>query len=161
MILNLLSNFKLRKKIFKVMKLSLFLLFVGMIQLSAISVNGQKAVIQVSSAKMSIEQFLKEVENQTNYLVIFSNREIDVKKEVVHSSQTGSVSEYLDNIFAGTNVRHEFENDYIILTKQPISSFSTASAQQAITITGTVVDENGDPIPGVNEIGRASCRERV
>ncbi len=128
------------------MKISFLLLFVGILHLRAIDVNGQNAVMHLQTGDLSVGRFLNEVERQTNYLVIYSNREIDTERQIKIDSEAGSVSQYLDSIFADTDVRHQFENDYIILTKRFGDDVTT---KQGVIIMGTVTDKDG-PMPGVN-----------
>jgi TonB-linked SusC/RagA family outer membrane protein len=141
------------------MKLSFLLLFVCIVQLWAVNVKGQNAVIHLSSGSFSVGQFLNEVEKQTNYLVIYSNREVDTQRKISLEASSGSVAQYLNNIFAGTDIRYEFESDYIILTNRPILSVSTV--QQGIIVTGTVVDNDGLPMPGVNVVVKGTLHGAV
>ena len=139
----------LYKKTCKFMKVSLVLLFACISQLLAIHVKGQNAVINLPSASLSVGQFLNEVEKQTNYLVIYSNREVDTQRNVDLEASSGTVAQYLDKAFAGTNVRHAFENDYIILT---LSSALVERMKQGIPISGVVSDTEGNTLPGVNVV---------
>ena len=137
------------QKICKFMKVSFFLLFVCVSQMLAVHVKGQNAVIHLSEGNLSVAQFLSEIEKQTNYLVIYSNREVDTQRKVDLGFTTGTVAQYLDNAFAGTNVRYAFDNDYIILTQR---SELVGKILQGITVTGTVTDIDGEPLPGVNVV---------
>jgi TonB-linked SusC/RagA family outer membrane protein len=149
----------LYQKTCKFMKLSFLLLFVCVAQLLAVNAKGQNAVIHLSSGSLSVGQFLSEVENQTNYLVIYSNREVDTQRKIALEASSGSVSEYLGSVFAGTSIRYEFDSDYIILTNRPAGV--TAAVLQGISIAGTVVDSEGVPMPGVNVVVKGSLHGTV
>lgn len=54
------------------MKLSFFILFVFVCQLFALNTDAQNVVVELKSNKLSIEELFKEIEKQTDYLVIYS-----------------------------------------------------------------------------------------
>ena len=70
------------KKVYQIMKLSIILLFAVIFQLIASSVHGQNAVIRLESGALTLEGFINQIEKQTDYLVIFSNQEINPQKEI-------------------------------------------------------------------------------
>ena len=152
--------YNLFKKVSKFMKISFLLLFVCIAQLLAINAKGQNAMMHIPPGTLSVGQFLNEVEKQTDYLVIYSNREVDTQRKVDLVATSGSVAQYLENVFSGTNVRHEFENDYIILTKRA-AFVSSSAVQQGITVAGTIVDSDGTPMPGVNVIQKGTLNGTV
>ena len=132
---------------YKSMKISFFLMFLCVGNLFAVHVKGQDAVMHLPEGNISVAQFLSEIEKQTNYLVIYSNREIDTQRKVYLETSSGTVNKYLNDVFAGTNVHYVFENDYIILTQRSTSAEMTF---QTIVVTGVVTDETGETLPGVN-----------
>jgi TonB-linked SusC/RagA family outer membrane protein len=134
------------------MKLSFLPALAGvMLMLTTIEAGAQNTEIHLPTSKLSVEQLLKEIEAQTNYLIIFSNREIDVKKEITLSETTGSVSDLLTQVFAGSGIHYEFEKDYIILSK-----LVPETARIPASVSGTIIDANGDPVPGANVLEKGT-----
>ena len=86
------------------MKISLFFLFVYTFQLMAVNAEAQNAIIKVPSKSLSIGQLITEIERQTDYLVVYSNHEIDVNRTVVMQKISGKVSTFLDTAFAKTDI---------------------------------------------------------
>ena len=68
------------KDFFRIMRISLFLLFVCVFQLMATDTEAQNAVINIRQNSLSIKQLIKEIEKQTDYLVVFRNQDVDVSK---------------------------------------------------------------------------------
>ncbi len=142
------------KDLFRVMRVTLILLFVLSFQLIANNVNGQDAVVKLKSNKISVRQLISEIENQTDYLVVYSNREVNTSREVNLKNKSDKVSEYLNQTFHGTDIGYDFENNYIILAKKDsenktLEILSAKTTQQTgKTVTGKVVDVNGEPIIG-------------
>ena len=104
------------KDYFRIMKISLFFLFVYTFQLMAVNAEAQNAIIKVPSKSLSIGQLITEIERQTDYLVVYSNHEIDVNRTVVMQKISGKVSTFLDTAFAKTDINYQFKNDYIMLS---------------------------------------------
>ncbi|MDR1373132.1 MAG: SusC/RagA family TonB-linked outer membrane protein, partial [Dysgonamonadaceae bacterium] len=137
------------------MKISVILLFVCVFSVFAINGDAQNAIIRLSSNQLSLAKLFDEIENQTDYLVVYSNSEVDTKQMVAFHETSGSVSRYLHEAFSDNDLNFEFENNYIVLSKKAILS---AAQQPGKRITGTVTDSNGETIIGANvvEIGTAN-----
>ncbi len=144
-----LSCIKTLKAIFRVMKISSLLLFFCVCQLMAESSKAQNAKITLISNDLTIEQLIKEIERQTDYLVVFSDREVDIEHTVHVKQKSAKVYEYLQEAFKNQDLRYEFENKYIILAKKEKLQQVQQSQRR---ITGQIIDENGDPIIGASII---------
>ena len=79
------------KDYFRIMKISFFFLFVCTFQLMAVNAEAQNAIIKVASKSLSIAQLISEIEKQTDYLVVYSNQEIDVNRTVVMQNVSGKL----------------------------------------------------------------------
>jgi len=147
--------------IIRIMKISFIFLFIFSFQLLALNTKAQDAVIELKTNSMTVGQLINEIEKQTDYLVVYSNREIDAARKVDVQRKSDKVSSYLNEAFAGTDIGYDFENNYIVLMKKANKNAATVaemirtSQQQGKTITGKVVDANGEPIIGANivEVG--------
>ncbi|RRD56829.1 hypothetical protein [Tannerella forsythia] len=100
------------------MRISFLLLFVFTLQLTAIGTEAQHAMVTMNSHTVSIKQLIHEIEQQTDYLVVYSNREVDTQREVRFRSKSDKVSSYLDEAFGTTDIGYEFENKYIVLVRK-------------------------------------------
>ncbi len=146
------------KGIFRIMKICFILLFVFSFQLMALNTEAQEAVIELKTNSMTVGQLIEEIEKQTDYLVVYSNREVDANRKVDVQRKSDKVSAYLNEAFKGTDIGYDFENNYIVLMKKTRRNASTvaemirSAQQQGKTITGKVVDVNGEPIIGANII---------
>ena len=59
---------------------------------------------------------------------------------------------YLEEAFKDTDITYEFDNRYILLLKKNDKGRTSLIGQQSRTITGTVTDNNGEPVIGANVI---------
>src|SRR5690554_5593298 len=83
------------KKLNTIMKISLIFIFVFAFQLSALNSAAQDAIIKLKSNNITIGELIKEIEKQTDYLVVYSNREVDTQTEVKLQDTNNKVSIYL------------------------------------------------------------------
>lgn len=155
------------KDLFKIMKICLLFLFAFTFQLMALNSNAQDAVIEIKNNSLTINQLINEIERQTDYLVVYSNREVDTNRRVNFQTRSGKVSSYLNEAFSNTEIGYDFENNYIVLSKKvhqnatTIAQLIQATQQQGRTITGRVTDENGEPVIGANIIEKGTTNGTV
>lgn len=156
---NTLSNHFLIKKddlktLLKIMRICIIFLFVFSFQMMAINSNAQDAVIELKTNSLTVGQLISEIEKQTDYLVVYSSREVNTNQKVNIRITSDKVSNYLDEAFTGTEIRYEFENNYIVLAKRvrrnsnEIAELIRTNQKQTRTITGSVTDETGLPVIG-------------
>ncbi|MCL3852724.1 TonB-dependent receptor [Parabacteroides sp. GYB001] len=139
------------KDFFRIMKISLFLLFVCVFQLMATNMEAQNAVINIRQNSLSIKQLIKEIEKQTDYLVVFRNQDVDVDKVISFQKRSGKVSDYLDEIYENTNLSYVFENNYITLSPKV-----EVANQNKKKITGKVTDQNGESVIGASVVEKGT-----
>ncbi|GHT60194.1 SusC/RagA family TonB-linked outer membrane protein [Bacteroidia bacterium] len=110
--------------------------------------NAQNAVVNLSSNQLTMAQLIEEIEKQTDYLVVYSNSEMNTSKNLTLKNKSAKVSDILQEVFGNEEMKYEFENNYIILSKRAI----TLNNQQdpGKRITGTVIDDKGEPIIGAS-----------
>lgn len=135
-------------KAFRIIKLSLFIMFVLVCQLFALNADAQNVVVELKSNKLSIEELFKEIEKQTDYLVIYSTSGIRSNFDLSLTKKKAKVSEYLDEALKGHGLKYEFINNYIILSKEE----KAVVQQNKVKIEGAVYDPSGEPIIGANVV---------
>src|SRR5690554_4279510 len=131
------------KDLIKIMKICLLLLFAFAFQIMATDSNAQDAVIVLKNNSATVSQLIHEIEKQTDYLVVYSNREVDTNRKVNFQNRSNKVSTYLGEAFSDTDIGYNFENDYIVLSKKAHQNAATLSqaiqaVQQGRTVTGKI-----------------------
>mgnify|MGYP000331762675 FL=1 len=144
------------KDFFRIMRISLFLLFVCVCQLMAVEAGAQSAEIKISQNSMTIRQLVKEIEAQTEYLVVFRDQDVDAERVVSFKTKSASVANYLEELSENANIGYRFDNNYITLVPR-----TTATAQNKKTVTGTIVDANGEPIIGANIVEKGTTNGTI
>ena len=138
---------------FRIMKISLLLLFCCVFNLMAVDSDAQNATIKLSSKNMSMARFFDEIEKQTDYLVVYSNSEVNTSQSVTFDKTSGSVADYLQEAFSNSELSYEFENDYIVLSKRAILQ---SVKQTGRPISGKVLDRNGESLIGASVVEKGT-----
>lgn len=137
---------KLRtNRIYKIMKITLTLVFVSIFSMFAGNIHSQNARITFTKNNATLESVLNEIENQTDYLFII-NSNIDTHQKVSVRADDTPVSKVLDELFHDTEIHYTMEGSHIVLSNKP----QPAILQQTRKITGRILDENGEPLIGVS-----------
>ncbi len=129
------------RKIFLIMRLTLFLFFWALVQTIASNGYGQQSRVSMELKNITVNEVLNIIEDQTDYFFLYNNQLIDVNRLVSVQCENEKIENVLDNIFEGTDVKYIIRNRQIILTNQSFKE---------IEISGKVVDSSGVSLPGVS-----------
>ena len=135
------------KQIFRTMRISTFLLMAGALCSYAENAHSQNVKVSLQMNQVKLDKVLDEIENQTDYLFIYNNQ-VNTNKVTSVNAKNETVAKVLDKMLDGTGIRYELAGEHIILTTE--TTPTTSVAQQTNTITGQVVDTNGESIIGAN-----------
>lgn len=147
---------KKEPKIPNAMRISVFFLFLCVFSSFATETSSQNARVNISGKNLTIGEFIDQVENQTDYLFVYSKNEVNTNDAVSVKAGSKTVAQYLSEAFGDSNVKYAFENDYIVLTKNA----NPVVAQDGKTITGVVTDELG-PVAGANVIVKGTTNGTI
>ncbi|MDR1331061.1 MAG: TonB-dependent receptor [Tannerella sp.] len=142
------------------MRTSIILLFVCSFQLIADNLDAQTTSIRLEANDVSVRQLISIIEDQTDFLVLFRNNDVDVER-IVHLRRTsGNLLALLDETFRETDVSYELQNRYIVLSKRQagVDAYRQAGGKR---ITGTVTDINGETIIGANIMEKGTANGTV
>lgn len=107
------------------------------------SVYAQNIRVTIQLKDVRMKQVMTEIEKQTRYLFAIDD-DVDVTCSVSVNVINQPLQEALIQMLKGSDVNYQISGSNIILKKQPI--------QKPITISGTVQDQNKQPIVGASII---------
>lgn len=128
------------------MKTAIMIIVICFASLFSLNGNAQNTVIHLHSTHLTLKEIFHTIEQQTDYLVVFSNNEINVKQTVNVSKLSQTVSSCLDEAFKQTEIHYEFIKSYIILSNKEVHT----TKKNLFRISGSVFNENGKPLIGVS-----------
>ena len=136
-------------KLFRIMKLSVFMMLIGVLNVYSGNVFSQDEKITINLKDASIKQVLRELESKTAYSFLYNDELINVERRVNVTVEDETLIEVLDDIFQNTKVIYKIVEKRVILipSKEMILG---KQQQQNFKVVGKVVEKNGDPLPGVN-----------
>jgi TonB-dependent starch-binding outer membrane protein SusC len=140
----------LSKKTIRVMKLTFFLSFFTIIQLLATESYSQMTKLTIKLEDVKISDALKVIENESEFFFLYSPNLIDVDRKVTVDAENESIKDILKGVF-DEKVKFAVYDRQVILTPIDLSVELSESEQQK-HITGTVTDNSGVPLAGVNVV---------
>ena len=102
--------------------------------------------IQVSEG--TFYDVVAQIEQQTGYLFLYKNSEIDESKLISLDLTNKSLKETLDILISSQNLTYQIEDNKHILVSQPQAKVE--QNQSKIKISGIILDEFSEPMIGVN-----------
>lgn len=133
-------------KIPQCMKLSVLFLFLNLGLLFAENVHSQYVSLNIKNG--TILEAMEELEKQTEYTFVYSNKVIDSGKLISLDVNRESIEDVLNKIFK------ELDISYVIVNKKIVLNRRTGDIQQdektKLKVTGVVLDNLGEPLIGVN-----------
>jgi TonB-linked SusC/RagA family outer membrane protein len=134
------------KKTFRIMKLSIFLLFVTIFNVFGSITYSQNARLNLDIKEATIQTVLKAIEGQSEFFFLYSSKMIDVNKKVDINVADRNITDVLDELLTGTYIKYAVRGKQILLFSKE-ADMSMILQQNGIT--GRVTDEKGNPLPGV------------
>ena len=133
-------------KIFKIMKLTTFLILICVIHVFAEKGFSQNTNLTLELKNTSIENVLLRIEEQSRYVFLYNKDIIDVKRKVDAQFKSANVEEVLQSIFKGTGVTYRIIGNQIALSPAYIEQ------PQTLKIEGKITDQYGASLPGVTVV---------
>ena len=142
------------RKIWMTMKLTMFLFFVAIAQMMASGVYSQTTKITLQLSDATVKVVLNRIEENSEFYFLYNSKLVDVNRKVSVDAKEEKIDEILNNLFRETDVVYTVVNRQIVLTnKADQTGFIQQSGQvSSKTVTGTVKDVNGTPIPGASVV---------
>ncbi len=139
------------KKMFLVMKLSLFLLILSV---TCVQANGIGQLVSYSGKNVPLKKVLTEIKRQTGYVFFYNKEDIKNANPVSVSVENMPVNTFIDLVLQNQPVLYKLMGQTIILSEK--SAVKEMPVNNPIVddviITGKIVDAEGTPIPNASAI---------
>ena len=135
--------------LFRKMKLILLFVAISFFQLSAVESYAQNAKINLSLSDVTLEEAIKTIEANTQFVFFFSNSAVDMTKHVDLNVKNGNIKEVLNQILS--SYKYRIEDNKIVLLGE---------VQQDAKIWGVVSDAFG-PIAGANVVVKGTTNGTI
>ncbi len=145
------------RRIVKIMKLTTFILLFPTVMVSA-SIYSQSTKLTLKFTEITYQQMFQKIENQTEFRFAFSSSKLDPNQKVTLDVKNKTVEEILDNTLP-EKVRYEVIDRYVVI--MDASDIKSEGKLQQKSISGTVTDEYGQPLPGVSIVLKGTSNGTV
>jgi TonB-linked SusC/RagA family outer membrane protein len=148
-------------KLLKVMKLTVLLLLVSVFGVLANKSYSQNKMLNLSMQNATVKEVLNSIEKQSEFYFLYSENLIDVKRKIDITLVNQKIDQALKLIFKGTDVDYSVRDRIIVLTPQEIFKRDLEVLAQQKSVSGTVTDSGGQPLPGVTVVVKGTTQGTV
>jgi len=136
------------------MKLTLCVILFSFLGAMASESYSQTTKLSLDLKNSKVRDALGAIENQSEFFFLYSEKLIDVDREVNIEVKGSTIDKILDKIFEGTNVIYTVKGRQIVLTTPEANTIVEMSSvgQQQKKVTGKVTDSTGASLPGVSVV---------
>ncbi len=148
------------QKLLKVMKITIFLFLISVVSVFAGKTYSQTKLLNLDEKSSTVKEVLRNIEEQSEFYFMYSEKLVDVNRQVSINIENQKINEVLDKVFAGTNVIYTVKDRFILLTSPEVLG-DVNTFQQQETVSGTVSDNMGQSLPGVTVVVKGTTQGTV
>ena len=131
------------------MKITTFILFVALIQVSA---AGRAQRLTMVKSNITLKEVFKEINKQTGYNIYWSDSQLNSDQKVDADFKDTPLLEVLDRCLNNTNLTYTVENKTVVIKakERTITEKIHELFNSSGNLTGTVIDSLGQPLVGAS-----------
>lgn len=148
----------LRKTLLTMRFVILFLLL-GTLQSLATVTYSQNVKLSLDMNNATVHDVISAIEKQGDFYFTYNLNQINVNRKVSVNVQNSTVNQILDQLFGEYGVDYKIENNHIVLFKKATNE--VASVKQQKTISGIVIDDQGEPIIGASVLEKGTTNGTI
>ncbi|WP_203558497.1 TonB-dependent receptor [Bacteroides sp. 519] len=116
--------------------------------------NSQTTPVSINATGQQIKVVIDQIEEQTDYLFVYNNDNVDLTPRVTLKAENTSVANVLSQVFQNTGIIYAMEGNNILLIKEN----KLEIIKQDKTIQGSVKDQYNEPVIGASvlEVGTSN-----
>lgn len=140
------------------------LLCLLVVQVTNVQADPQKQKISMDMSDVTIEEVLQSIEEKSDYYFLYNSRLINVERKVNVRAKNKPVAAILEDLFASGDVDYEVKGTQIVLSPMSMRASARSGAkeiQQQKTVSGRIVDEQGEPVIGANVVEKGTTNGTV
>jgi len=149
------------KKLLLIMRLSVLLILIAVFS-SAASVYSQETKLTLKMENAKIAEVFDAIEEQSEFIFFYNRDYFDDNRIVSVDFKDKKIDEVLKELFKGQSVEYEvFDRNIVIKVPSTYEDFARKVFQQQRTVSGTVTDAGGEPLPGVSIVIKGTTQGTV
>ncbi len=138
-------------KLLRIMKISLFLMVVCTLGITAMTSYSQVTKLSFSIENATIKDLLKEIGKNSEFSFWYDNDELNDNQRISMNIKNQPLNKILDLALKDQHLNYEIKDKVIFIFRDISQNQGEAGARQQQKVTGTVTDAStGEPLIGVN-----------
>ncbi len=113
--------------------------------------------VSLPNTRLTLKAAFTEIEKQTEMSVDYNREIIDINKTVSIPQKNASLSDIMAALLRDTGCIYTVRENHIIIAKAPVAVQPTIKK----TISGTIVDEQGEPVIGANVMEKGTLNGTI
>lgn len=151
----------IKTKTWKIMRLSALFIFLFLSQVWAGTGYSQQTKLTLKMNNVRVLDVLDQIEEKSEFYFLFNQKLVDVERKVDVDVREKTIGNILNEVFSGTDVHHQVKDRLIVLTTEKNDFSMETVIQQQNTVSGTVTDDTGQPLPGVTIVIKGTTQGTV
>ncbi len=157
------TNFRVKcskaNYLMRIMKAYLFFLIFGISTAFATSTYSQTTKLSISLKNVSIEELFSEIERNSEY-IFFYKENVPVNSKVSVEAKNETLDQVLEKALPSNNLLYRINDRQVVITENVTTKKMQSPARVSTqnTVTGIVVDNNGEPLVGVSVVIRGTSK---
>ena len=145
-----------KSKFLRRMRIVVLLILITVTQTFALDAYAQNKRLSLNAENEKIVNILEEIEKQSEFYFMFDASRIDVNQRKSVDCENQLIRDILDQLFEDTGITYSINDRQILLTTKDKSD-----REQQKTVSGTVIDEAGQPLPGVTVVVKGTTQGTI
>lgn len=141
------------------MKFTLLFLLSAFFASYASSSYSQQTRATIDLRNVTIERFIDEMENTTDFRFVYKVNDVDLKRKVSIAAKDELIGQILGKVFRNRNISFSVLQNQIYLKKEKTEKSRRSikkSAPVQFSVSGSVVDSGGVPLPGASIVEKGT-----
>ncbi len=147
-------------KLLLVMKFICIFILTGFVATAAESYS-QVVRFDLKMENATLKAILSEIEGRTEYYFFYKNNDIENLKNLSLDVSQATISEVLEDLLKGNGLKYEVIDHFIMIQKDGQNQSVPGFLKQQLSVTGTVTDPSGLPLPGVTVVIKGTSQGTV
>lgn len=148
-------------KILKIMRNTLLILLINVFHIFATTTYSQIAKLSIDLHDVTVKEVLTQIEEQSEFYFLYNSKLIDVNRKTNINVKDQKIDLILSELFEKTDVNYLVFNRQIVLSPREYITSLKADLKQPISISGTVIDKNGEPMVGVTVMVKGTSQGTI
>ena len=146
------------KKIWLIMKLNFFLIFLTVLQVSA-NVSAQNTRLDLKMKNATISQIFDEIERQSEVYFFYNKSQIDENRTISVDYRNKTIDEILKSMVSDLNLTYEIAGKNIII--KAVNPAGNGFQQSGVKVKGAVKNASGESLPGVTVLVKGTTNGAI